>query len=142
MKFIAPDAKILLIDDVIPNLELAKSLLKPYKMQVDFCSSSLEAIELVKSQDYDIVFMDHMMPGMDGIEATVVIRAWERERQKDAAKAREQVPIIALTANIIPWMRDVYIEQGFNDFLSKPIEIPELYEILVRWLPEEKKLII
>jgi CheY-like chemotaxis protein len=105
---------------------------------VDICLSGKEAIELVKQRDYDLIFMDHMMPDMDGIEATAHIRAWEKEKEKisncEPSVRRKQVPIVALTANAVVGMREMFIEKDFNDFLAKPIDVPKLEEILGRWV--------
>jgi signal transduction histidine kinase/response regulator RpfG family c-di-GMP phosphodiesterase len=140
-----PYCKVLVVDDLPVNLQIARGLLEPYGLKVDSAESGQKAIELVKltasqGRDYDIVFMDHMMPEMDGIEATAAIRLWEKERQeKDTGKLRKQIPIIALTANAVVGMREMFIEKGFNDFLSKPIDVYKLDEMLVRWIPEEKR---
>jgi CheY-like chemotaxis protein len=135
IRFTFPTARLLVVDDIATNLKVAEGLLAPYHAAVDTCLSGAGAIELVKQNVYDIVFMDHMMPEMDGIETTAAIRAWEKEQQKD----REQVPIIALTANAVLGMREMFIESGFNDFLSKPIDVSKLDEILDRWIPKEKR---
>ena len=133
INFTAPDAKILIVDDIDTNLKVAKGLLQPYKMKIDLCGSGQEAVNAVKTNDYDIVFMDHMMPGMDGIEAAGIIRQWEEENLQ-----RGQIPIIALTANAISGMREMFIEKGFNDFIAKPINISELDDVLNQWIPKEK----
>jgi CheY-like chemotaxis protein len=101
---------------------------------VDTCLSGSQAVEMVKHNNYDIVFMDHMMPEMDGIEATAIIREWEKERAEKSV-----VPIVALTANAVVGMREMFLENGFNDFLDKPIDVGKLDEILVRWIPKEKR---
>ena len=124
--------RLLVVDDIITNLKVAEGLLAPYNATVDTCSSGARAIELVKERYYDILFMDHMMPGMDGLETTAVIRGLEGEYFKT-------IPIIALTANAVLGMREMFIEEGFNDFLAKPIEVSKLEEILDRWIPKEKK---
>jgi CheY-like chemotaxis protein len=98
----------------------------------------MEAIEKVKRREYDIVFMDHMMPDMDGIEATAEIRDWERQQQENGS-GRKPVPIIALTANAVSGMKEMFLEKGFNDFLAKPIDVPKLDIIMGRWIREEKK---
>jgi CheY-like chemotaxis protein len=100
----------------------------PYKMQIDLCLSGADAIEAVKEIDYDLVFMDHMMPEMDGIEATKIIREFRRD-----------LPIIALTANAVSGVREMFLENGFNDFLSKPIETVKLNSILAKWVPKIKQ---
>jgi len=134
--FTSPEARILLVDDIDTNLKVAKGLLQPYQMKVDLCSSGQEAVNAVKTNDYDLVFMDHMMPKMDGVEAAGIIRKWEKEQNNFS---RKQVPIIALTANAISGMREMFIQKGFNGFLAKPIDIYELDEVLNQWIPNEKK---
>jgi CheY-like chemotaxis protein len=137
VSFSAPTARFLIVDDILTNLKVAEGLLALYQATVETCQSGIEAIELVKKNNYDIVFMDHLMPGMDGIEATTVIRYWEKEQ---LPVGREQVPIIALTANAVSGMREVYLEEGFNDYLSKPIDVSELDKILTRWIPKGKSI--
>ena len=127
-----PGARLLVVDDIATNLKIAECLLAPYRITVDTCLSGLQAIEMVKQRDYDIVLMDHIMPEMDGIEATALIRTWE------SSVTRKQVPIIALTANAVVGMREMFIEKGFNDFLSKPMGMSKLDEILNRWIAKKK----
>jgi CheY-like chemotaxis protein len=105
---------------------------------VETCLSGTEAIKLVKRQNYDLVFMDHMMPEMDGIETTETIRAWEQEEYEKSG-LRKQVPIIALTANVVSGMRELFLEKGFNDFLAKPIDVSKLDEMLDRWISKDKR---
>ncbi|MDR2594482.1 MAG: response regulator [Fibromonadaceae bacterium] len=128
IKFNAPKARVLIVDDIDTNLKIAKGLMLPYKMQVDLCLSGIEAIERVKASDYDLVFMDYMMPQMDGIEATKHIR-----------ETYANLPIIALTANAVSGAKEMFLSNGFNDFLSKPIDTIKLNSILEKWLPEEKQ---
>jgi CheY-like chemotaxis protein/HPt (histidine-containing phosphotransfer) domain-containing protein len=132
-RFIIPEASLLIVDDIATNLKVAEGLLAPYKAVVDTCLSGPEAIELVKRKSYDIVFMDHMMPGMDGIEAAALIRAWEADQPS------QPVPIIALTANAVLGMKEMFLSRGFNDFLSKPIDVSKLDEALARWIPRSKQ---
>jgi CheY-like chemotaxis protein len=129
----APDARILVVDDLDTNLTVARGLLAPYQMEIHTALSGKEALELVHERRYDVVLMDHMMPEMDGIEAAARIRDWEKE----AASGKSAV--IALTANAISGMKEMFIEKGFNDYLSKPIEIAKLDKILSRWIPLEKQ---
>ena len=136
IRFTLKSARLLIVDDITTNLKVAEGLLMPYQAEVDTCLSGREAIELVKQREYDIVFMDHMMPDMDGIETTAVIRGWEASQEN---RQRRQIPIIALTANAISGMREMFIEKGFNDFLAKPIDVSKLDEMLDRWIPKEKK---
>jgi CheY-like chemotaxis protein len=130
--FTAPEARILIVDDIETNLKVVEGLLAPYEMKVHVCASGTEAIRTAREGVYDVIFMDHMMPEMNGIEATAAIRAMEGEYFK-------AVPIIALTANAVSGMREMFLQNGFNDFLSKPIEIPKLNEIIERWIPREKR---
>jgi CheY-like chemotaxis protein len=148
MRFIIPEARLLIVDDIATNLKVAEGLLAPYGAVVDTCWSGPEAVELVKRGSYDIVFMDHMMPGMDGVEATALIRAWETKKAPGSSEEDSQavieippggVPIIALTANAVSGMKEYFLSKGFNDFLSKPIDMSKLDEILVRWIPRSKK---
>jgi CheY-like chemotaxis protein len=129
--FIAPEARILLVDDMETNLLVAEGLLSPYGMTIDLCRSGAEAVLMASNTHYDLIFMDHMMPGMDGVEATKAIRALNGEGYKT-------VPIVALTANAVTGMREMFLENGFNDFVSKPIDLACLEGVLSRWLPEEK----
>jgi CheY-like chemotaxis protein len=122
--------KLLVVDDIPINLKVAHGHLTRYGALVDICLSGKEAIELIKQNDYDLVFMDHMMPEMDGIETVSIIRAMESERAN--------IPVIALTANAMTGMREKFIECGFNDFISKPINERELERLLARWIPAEK----
>jgi signal transduction histidine kinase/CheY-like chemotaxis protein len=134
-KFTAPAARVLLVDDIITNLKVAEGLMLPYHMIIDSCKSGRESIELLKKNIYDMVFMDHMMPDMDGIAATKIIRNLD-----DPEGYFKKVPIIVLTANAISGMREMFLGQGFNDYLAKPIEMLKLHEILERWLPEGKRI--
>jgi len=126
--FNAPNARVLVVDDIDTNLKVANGLMLPYKMQIDLCTSGIEAIEMVKANSYDLVFMDHMMPEMDGIEATKLIR-----------KTHANLPIIALTANAVSGTKEMFLSNGFNDFLSKPIDTIKLNSILEKWLSKEKQ---
>ncbi|MDR3012642.1 MAG: response regulator [Chitinispirillales bacterium] len=131
VRFIAPTAQILIVDDLITNLRVAEGLMLPYRMQIDICRSGREALEMVKHTAYDIVFMDHMMPDMDGIETTLKIRELNESNCKD-------VPIVALTANAMSGVKEMFLQNGFNDFLAKPVEMIKLNAILETWLPKNK----
>jgi CheY-like chemotaxis protein len=133
IRFTAPDARILIVDDMVTNLDVTAGLLAPYKVQIDRVLGGIEAIHLIQKNHYDIVFMDHMMPGMDGIEATEIIRNLEGDYFKE-------LPIIALTANAVSGMKEMFLERGFDDYLSKPMEIPRLDDLLGKWIPDEKKI--
>ena len=132
VSFTAPDAKVLIVDDIRTNLIVARGLLLPYGIQAEICNSGQAALDAIASKDFDLVFMDHKMPDMDGVEATLKIR----EMGLDDPYYRE-LPIVALTANAVAGMREMYLENGFNDFLSKPIDTAELNTVLEKWLPEK-----
>ena len=129
-RFTAPDAKILLVDDNEMNLKVAKGLLEPYKMQIDVAMNGKEAIEMVLDKHYHLVFMDHMMPVMDGVEATKAIRSMEGSEYKD-------LPIVALSANATAEAREMFIREQMSDFVAKPIRMKTVTECILRWLPEE-----
>jgi signal transduction histidine kinase/DNA-binding response OmpR family regulator/HPt (histidine-containing phosphotransfer) domain-containing protein len=139
--FTAPDAHILIVDDIKINLMVVEGLLIPYAFQVDFCLTGKEAVDLVQQNNYDLVLMDHMMPGMDGIETTARIREWEEaERKNNRPGAVREIPIVALTANAVAGMKELFLQNGFNDYLSKPIDIIKLNEIVEKWIPAEKRI--
>ena len=124
-----PHVRVLVVDDVEINLEVAAVCLEPYKMQVDCVDNGQEAVRRIENGEprYDMIFMDHMMPGMDGIEAVHAIRALKTQYA-------ESIPIIALTANALAGNEKMFIENGFQGFLAKPIELQTLDEILHTWL--------
>ncbi|MDR1626319.1 MAG: response regulator [Spirochaetia bacterium] len=136
--FRAPEARILIVDDISSNLRVAKELMSPYKMDVHTCLSGEEAVKLVQENRYDIVFMDHMMPGMDGLETTAAIRALGALNNEEYYR---KLPIIALTANAIAEQRELFLQRKMNDFIAKPIEVKQLNTVLERWIPHEKKII-
>jgi signal transduction histidine kinase/DNA-binding response OmpR family regulator len=140
VSFTAPDAHILIVDDIKTNLTVAAGLLIPYAIQVDSCLTGKEAIGLVQKNKYDLVLMDHMMPDMNGIETTARIREWEEAEQKNKRPGFAGIPIVALTANALFGMKDLFLQSGFNDYLSKPIEIMKLNEIMEKWIPAEKQI--
>jgi signal transduction histidine kinase/CheY-like chemotaxis protein/HPt (histidine-containing phosphotransfer) domain-containing protein len=129
-----PYGKVLVVDDLRTNLDVMTGLLMPYGLKVDTAISGKEAIERVRLGEpgYDVIFMDHMMPGMDGTEATRNIR---NEIGTDYART---VPIIALTANAIAGSREMFLENGFNDFISKPIDIKRLDIVLNQWVRDKQ----
>jgi len=133
--FAAPDATVLIVDDLKTNLIVTEGLLKPYGMQVDSCKSGAEAIVAVDSKQYDLVLMDHFMPAMDGIEATARIRALGRNGEM----YYQSLPIVAMTANAVTGMREMYLDNKFSDFISKPIDTIALDSIIEKWIPESKK---
>ncbi|MDR0380653.1 MAG: response regulator [Oscillospiraceae bacterium] len=126
----SPEVKILVVDDNSINLTVALGFLATHSIKADTALNGAEAVEKVQTETYDLVFMDHMMPIMDGIEATTRIRALGG-RYKD-------LPIVALTANAVGDSRELFLSSGMNDYLLKPIEAPEMNKILARWLPADK----
>ena len=127
--------KILAVDDHLNNLLLIREQLKPYGIQVDTASSGHEAIEKIQNMDelnlfYDLILMDHMMPGMDGIETMKAIKNNDRYAN---------IPIIVLTANALRGMKEYYLEQGFADFIAKPVDQNTLNEVLKKHLTENKE---
>ncbi len=129
--FTAPGARILVVDDAPMNLAVISGLLKRTKIQVDTADSGEECLERFGKNDYDLVFLDHRMPKMDGIETLGRLKELYGEK---AAR----VPVISLTANAMAGARDKYVAMGFSDYLSKPVMADELEAMLLRWLPREK----
>ena len=130
MNYTLSKAYILLVDDNEMNIKVTKALLKPFEMCIDTASNGQEAVEKVKNNKYDLVFMDHMMPIMDGVEATKIIRKFEGEYYST-------LPIIALTANVMKDARELFAKEKMNDFVAKPIQIAEITRCLLKWLPKE-----
>lgn len=130
-KFAAPDASILMVDDNPMNLLVFKSLLKWTKIHIDMSESSDEGLILSGEKKYDIIFLDHMMPGKDGIETLHELRA-------QADNPNHGTPTICVTANAISGAREQYIEAGFDDYLTKPIDSSKLEEMIMTYLPEDK----
>ncbi len=128
--FTAPEAEILVVDDNAINLTVVKGLLNPLQMKIDTALSGKDAVLMVTDKRYDIIFMDHMMPEMDGVETTRVIRR--------LLGNNGQVPIIALTANAVEGTAQMFIDEGMNDFVTKPIEMRVILAKLRKWLPPEK----
>lgn len=128
--FTAPEAKILIVDDNTVNLTVCEGLLEPLCMQIDTAVSGQDAIDKISKKKYDLILMDHMMPEIDGVETTHIIRRFHKEY--------EDVPIIALTANAVFGIKEMFIQEGLNDFIAKPIEVRILVSKLKRWLPKAK----
>jgi PAS domain S-box-containing protein len=131
-KLTRPDlsyARVLVVDDFPTNLDVAEGMLRKYKMQVDCAMSGQEAIDIIAAGKpvYNAVFMDHMMPGMDGVEATKAIRALGGEYAKN-------IPIIALTANAVAESEKMFLENGFNAFLPKPFNVMSLDSVVQEWI--------
>lgn len=131
-QFVAPEVQILVIDDNEMNLKVVKGLLAATKVQIDTGSNGKECLEKIRGKKYDMIFLDHMMPEMDGAETLQHIRT-ENTPCRD-------IPVIILTANAVLGARETYLEQGFTDYLSKPITGDALETILAMYLPREKVL--
>ncbi len=131
VKFNAPHAKILCVDDTPVNLTVFASLLSRTKMQIDTAESGDEAIVMYKKQHYDVIFLDHMMPDKDGIETL-------KEMRGIKGSPNDETPIICLTANAISGMREMYIKAGFDDYITKPIDPDRLEMTLLQYLPKGK----
>ncbi|MDR0819885.1 MAG: response regulator [Oscillospiraceae bacterium] len=128
-----PYARVLIVDDVATNLDVAKGMMKPYGMQIDCVTSGPAAIELIRDGNikYNAIFMDHMMPEMDGIEATHIIR------EEIGTEYAKNIPIIALTANAIVGNDDMFLQNGFQAFLSKPIDIMRMDVVINHWVRDK-----
>jgi CheY-like chemotaxis protein len=131
--FTASNARVLVVDDIYTNLQVTAGWLLPYAMKVDLCLNGEEAIQKVKRTKYDFILMDHMMPGMDGMETTVRIRAMGEDDPY-----YKELPIILFTANAAAGMRDMMLESGINDYLAKPVDTVKLNILLEKWLPASK----
>lgn len=131
LNFKAPEAKLLLVDDNKMNLKVAIGLLAPLQMQIDTAENGKQALEMLEAKAYDLVFMDHMMPIMDGVEAT------RRIREKEEATGAHQT-IIALTADAMSGAKEEFMAAGMDDFVTKPIEIKDICSKLRKYLPQEK----
>lgn len=128
--FTAEEVKVLVVDDNIVNLTVAQGLLEPIKADVDLASSGKQAIEMAGKKQYDIIFMDHMMPELDGVDTTRIMRRTMPQYEK--------TPIIALSANAVGEARELFKTEGMDDFVAKPIEVRVLVDIFRRYAPPEK----
>ncbi|MBQ7479473.1 MAG: response regulator [Selenomonadaceae bacterium] len=131
--FVAPEAEILVVDDSDMNLYVVENLLKKTRIQITRAMSGQECLDKMAGHRYDVIFLDHMMPEMDGIETLERAKAMEDSKCKD-------VPIIALTANAISGVREMFLKKGFTDYLSKPVDSKALERMLQQYLPPEKVL--
>ncbi|MCR4605518.1 MAG: response regulator [Eubacterium sp.] len=133
-KLIAPEAEVLVIDDNPMNLMVFKFLLKQTQVKIDTANDGDEGLSLAHDKKYDIIFFDHMMPGKDGIETLHEMRAQKNNPNLNT-------PSICLTANAISGAKEQYINAGFDDYLTKPVDTEKLEQMLIRYLPEEKAII-
>lgn len=130
-RFTAPMASVLIVDDNLTNLRIAEGLLSPYEIRVSSAVSGKEALAKLNRMRFDIIFMDHMMPEMDGVETAHEIR-------KKPGAYFQKVPIVALTANVVGGAREMFMSEGFQDYVPKPIEMSQLERVLLRHLPQDK----
>lgn len=131
-RFVAPEAKILVVDDNAMNLKVMARLLLPYQIKAVMALGGQEALEKLNSAEYDCVFLDHMMPDMDGVETLHKIR-------QKPGMYYQSLPVIAFTANAIGGAREMFMEEGFDDFIAKPIELSVLERMLKRYIPKQKQ---
>lgn len=128
-KFIAPQARILAVDDNRVNITVARGLLKRLKVQFDSAMSGQECLDKINRMHYDIILLDHMMPGMDGVDTL-------HQMQKMECFIQEPSVVIALTANAVIGAKEGYLKEGFTDYLSKPIDYVKLEDMIRKYLPE------
>ena len=130
-----PYARVLLVDDNATNLDVAKGMMHPYGMQIDCVSGGQQAVDAVRNEKirYNAIFMDHMMPGMDGIEAVRIIR------EEIGTEYAKTVPIIALTANAVIGNKEMFLSKGFQAFISKPIEMTHLDAVIRQWVRDKEQ---
>lgn len=134
-RFVAPDAKILVVDDNAMNLKVMARLLLPYQIKVVMAGSGQEALDKLDTMEYDCVFLDHMMPEMDGVETLHKIR-------KKPGEYFQSLSVIAFTANAIGGAREMFLAEGFDDFIAKPIELSVLERMLRRYIPAGKQMLV
>jgi len=135
--FTIATTRLLVVDDNQSNLMVVEGLLAPYECQIDFAMSGQEALSRIRQNRYDLIFMDHMMPEMDGLETTAQIRQLAKKKGDDEYYA--SVPIVALTANAMYGMKEMFLQNGMDAFLPKPIEPKLLNEVLTHWIPKDKQ---
>ena len=126
-KFIAPDAQILIVDDVEINLKVMKGLLKKTHIQIDTAESGMTCLEYVKNKHYDLIFLDHLMPNLDGIGTIKILK-----------KMGNKIPVVAMTANVVTEVEEKYLKEGFDDYISKPINIKTLNKLLQKYFKKDK----
>lgn len=128
--FIAPEAKVLVVDDNAINLAVMKGLLRRTGMQVETALSGVDCLQMIKGTEYNLIFMDHLMPELDGIETLQKMRNYQIHKNVGT-------PVIVLTANAVTGAREKYLEQGFDDYLTKPVDVKLLEAVILRFLPRE-----
>lgn len=131
VNFVVPEAKILVVDDNQVNRKVFLNLLKELQMEIHEAAGGLSCLDMVKKQSYDLIFLDHMMPDLDGVETIKKMQVLEDNLCKET-------PVIALTANALSGAREMYLDIGFSDYLSKPFQPEKLEEMILEYLPKEK----
>lgn len=132
-RIVAPEAKVLVVDDNQVNLKVAKGLLRTFEINVDTCKSGRECLEILKdNKSYDIIFIDHMMPELDGIDTLNLIRS-------DSSEYMQKVPLVVLTANVATGVREMFLSEGFDEYVAKPIDMVWLNSVLCKLLPRDKQ---
>lgn len=130
-RMLCPDVRVLVVDDEPMNRMVAEGILKDYNMDVHTAGSGAEAVEICQNEEFDLILMDHMMPEMDGIEALKQIR-------KLKSTSKDTFAAVAFTANAVSGAREMFLREGFDEFLSKPVETPELERVLRKVLPKSR----
>ncbi|MCR5655650.1 MAG: response regulator, partial [Lachnospiraceae bacterium] len=130
-EFIAPGVRILIVDDNVVNLQVTTKLMEAYEMDVTTAQDGYLALEITEKEKFDLIFMDHMMPGIDGIETV-------KRLHENVTGCNAMTPVVALTANAISGMREMFLDNGFKDYLAKPINVGELERLLRKYLPADK----
>ena len=128
MNFTAPEVSVLIVDDNEINLEVTAGFLEPLQMKIDMADSGKRALQMAQKTRYNLIFMDHMMPVMDGVQTLHAIRALEGNPSRD-------IPVIALTANAVAGAKEFYLKEGFQDYLTKPIDADRFENLLIEYLP-------
>lgn len=131
--FRAPEARLLVVDDTVMNLTVIENLLKKTRILIDTAESGFEMLDMIQKEHYDLIFLDHRMPKMDGIETL------QKMREMDASvNQNKDTPVIVLTANAVSGAREEYLRNGFDDYMTKPIQSAQLEQLIIRYLPEDK----
>ena len=130
LHMICPGVRVLVVDDEPMNLMVARGILSDYRMEVETAESGMEAIEICGKENFDLLFLDHMMPSMDGVETLHHIRKLMDETNRN-------ITAIAFTANAVSGAREFYLSHGFDDYLAKPIQGEKLEQLLCQYLPPQ-----
>lgn len=129
--FVAPDAKILVVDDTNVNLTVIRALLKRTELQIDTALSGAEGLVLISRNKYDVIFLDYRMPEMNGTEALQRLKS-------DTTHPNQHTPVIVLTANALTGAKEKFLKEGFDDYIAKPVDPQKMEALLIRYLPKEK----